>query len=77
MASRAVFQLAHRDLKPGEDVCHRCDEPLCCNPAHLYAGSHRENMREYWRKYGRPGGRVRFSGKIPLPPRPQPPDLDP
>ena len=30
----------------GLDVLHRCDNPGCCNPAHLYAGTDRENVAE-------------------------------
>lgn len=41
---RLVFGLER--LLPGQHVRHKCDNPPCCNPDHLIAGTHADNMRD-------------------------------
>jgi HNH endonuclease len=46
MAHRVAWIARHGPIAKGLEVCHRCDERRCCNPDHLYLGSHAENMAE-------------------------------
>lgn len=36
-------------------ACHRCDNPPCCNPSHLFIGTQSDNMADCGRKGRHPG----------------------
>ncbi len=40
------FRLHHGEIPAGQIVLHSCDNRICCNPAHLSAGSTTQNNRE-------------------------------
>jgi hypothetical protein len=43
-AHRAVMEQLHGPIDPDLDVMHLCNNPPCCNPAHLRIGTAAENM---------------------------------
>ncbi len=48
---RLMWQFKNgRQLTKPEFICHKCDVRCCINPAHMFVGSHSDNMRDMLRK---------------------------
>lgn len=58
---RFAYLLECGAIPPKMEVCHTCDTPSCCNPRHLFLGTHQQNMQDRSKK-GRGGGAL---GKTP------------
>jgi hypothetical protein len=43
---RIVWMLVNGPIPPGLQVLHRCDTPSCCEPAHLFLGTNRDNIAD-------------------------------
>lgn len=57
-AHRAAYRYTFGPIPDGLQINHRCDVRHCCNPRHLYAGTHLDNMRDMSERgrAGRPRG---------------------
>ena len=60
-AHRIAYILANGPIADNMCVCHRCDNPLCCNVDHLFLGTQQDNVSDKTTK-GRQAKGSRNSG---------------
>lgn len=71
LAHRFSYELYNKSIDSNLMICHKCDNPSCVNPNHLFQGTRSDNMKDAFKK-GRlnipdPPEGVRFEkGNIPL-----------
>lgn len=50
LAHRVAYELFSGPIPDQAIICHHCDNPPCCHPNHLYAGTTAENMADMARR---------------------------
>lgn len=58
IAHRIAYSAVHGGIQKGMCACHTCDNPRCCNPAHIFEGTFKDNTQDCIRK-----------GRFKMPPR--------
>ncbi len=61
------FKLSFGDFEPGLCVLHRCDNPPCVSPGHLFLGTHTDNSRDKVNKGRQAKGEQAHAAKLTSP----------
>lgn len=58
---RVAWVLTNGEIGDELIVCHKCDNPPCCNPEHLFLGTHKDNAMDKSMKGRSPAGNNHYS----------------
>jgi hypothetical protein len=62
--SYALELASGQPCPPGMEACHRCDNPPCCNPTHIYFGTRQQNVDDMWQRNRVPLGSARRHSRL-------------
>lgn len=48
----------------GQEACHRCDNPPCVRPSHIYFGTRQQNTDDAWHRERHPVGSERPAARL-------------
>lgn len=52
-ANRMAWEYHYKQKVPkGMLICHSCNNPICCNPMHLYCGTYSDNLNDSLKEGG-------------------------
>lgn len=63
-AQRVAYRMAYGQIPDDLEIDHLCNNRLCCNPKHLEAVPHTENMRRAWQRGMKTGRKNKWTGEI-------------
>jgi hypothetical protein len=61
LAHRVSWEIHNGPIPPGAFVCHRCDNPICVRPDHLFIGSAADNADDRDQKGRQRPGKTRLT----------------
>ena len=61
---RVAYESVNGEIPKGMLVCHRCDVRKCCNPSHLFIGTHKDNSDDMTNKGRRISGAKSHLSKL-------------
>ncbi len=64
LAHRVVYEMGHGTIPQGMHICHKCDNPPCVRPSHLFLGTPKDNHQDSYRKGRRAVGAMLPQSKL-------------